>query len=1331
LYRYRKLEVLDLSWKEPEAFVESVESHMLRYHAKNHANKKLSYRSSNVNELFNLLYHTSEEEKLLRLVSNVESVGLENSDEGVLNTYAMWSLAFGVAQVDASTSSFVRTIEFVQPSDSQPHRQLSCLKCAEQVLKVMRLMFPLPVALISYIEYLSSEPDSARDVINPLLSMVSPFYIWSMHPGTQENSFEISVHIKNDQGRRDTIQKETSSQPVDEAMFPATNVKEPKERQIKCIFQGLIGIERQELQNAIGNFLHKEFGVVSVALARIPRNVYGNVSEAPNFTDFFNSISACCLQSTKVLLDFPEVENGRIIPEVFILKQTLDVFGMYKELLASFFTDLKWELQQRIHGEDKDGVCKAAYERISRSPAVSLPLYFYGMNPKAQQRLVQSIPDDFLLSKLVNNQAQQPNCSFLCFRFKKTNLGVDSVNRYEHDYDFPIPTSNQNRKKNWTTYFEYLYLNCNDDRPYAPCWDPIALQEKAAAVEVFLAQAAAGESFLVTHSFDKFRKLIMEDVQKVWTEIQKDQGYSSHDSVVMMNRLQNALKKVLYFVFCCKRIVLCENCCGKFGLEPILENVMASNSNPHNMHASKCSNYSSCGFSKGESNTKKLYSVFRKLSPQNVIQRFGTKDVKEMQYLQTHFKFSHPIEAQLRTKHSDLKIFCFQWLMKVAFNLKKACPSSFLRHSLPPNSSILVDQMEVSAVNLSSRKKRGVEVIENSEVRSRLRGIFSNAAELCKSGRLILTQQLTLPTDIICTIVTAAEVNRVVAECNVLKTGCSVYERFPNPSGHLSINKSSAKLSNPSGYLNNHKSPAKLSGITCDMMTHLIVAAIEGNADKAYHYMSRADLDYIFHDYIDDNELDPRSPAKMRVKSCALHMALERGHTDVAIKIIDRVYSLAREEVFEYFDDPKAAKKSFLEHLFLGACSDEELFAGGQIPTSFMYLARHSMTNEMDKLMEITKRLSKVEEFHDHISNYIIIPKDLNGLNALHYAVLSQSSQCVSWFVPLMHDFHVCASSSNVSFAPDMFRSCWQAQDGHDAHAITSAVGNVWSFQFGCSQFLRMHPHLDFLDSDRRLSISEDWIQTYHYSSNRRSALAKGSDSPMYLEISPYELALLVWRLLDVESMHSQEILHNFVTNSDQLKKKQRRQQKDFEKRSEFAQLKIEHNQVAAEKDLPKIDEDQEEDDDMRRDLFAESYKERSSRLYTILSDLEVAASEEVDIDSKKKKGLKQLSNYRSHRAVSRMVFPGLSYLLYVFFATLMAILMTNGLFDEPTKFTHAVVNELGWENPQRAINAIASFSDLTTWWGVLAGFLWESSPMARPFGKKIARWATVYICMH
>jgi len=219
--------------------------------------------------------------------------------------------------------------------------------------------------------------------------------------------------------------------------------------------------------------------------------------------------------------------------------------------------------------------------------------------------------------------------------------------------------------------------------------------------------------------------------------------------------------------------------------------------------------------------------------------------------------------------------------------------------------------------------------------------------------------------------------------------------------------------------------------------------------------------------------------------------------------------------------------------------------------------------------------------------------------------------------------------------------------------------------------------------------------------------------SRQHREISPYELALLVWRLLDVESTISQDTLLNLATNA-------------ITKEDEEFSARPTDNKVSPDT-LDNVDDE----DDLLYERFAESYKDRSSALYTILSDLEVAADKEIDIDSKKKKGLKELSNYRSHRAVSRMVFPGLSYLLYVFFATLMAILMTNGLFDEPTKFTHAVVNELGWGNPQRPINAIASFSDLTAWWGVLAGFLWESSPMARPFGEKIARRAIVYICMH
>jgi hypothetical protein len=495
-------------------------------------------------------------------------------------------------------------------------------------------------------------------------------------------------------------------------------------------------------------------------------------------------------------------------------------------------------------------------------------------------------------------------------------------------------------------------------------------------------------------------------------------------------------------------------------------------------------------------------------------------------------------------------------------------------------------------------------------------------------------------------------------------------------------------------------------------------------------------------------------------------MALERGHTDVAIKIIDRVYSLAHEEGFEYFQHREFAKEAFFNHLFLGAFSVyNESATGGQvfleIPTVFMYLARYSMITEMDRFMEILKRLRNLEECRKDIRKYIIEPTDSNGLNALHYAVLSQSPSSVSWFVPFMQDFRVCQSSSKLTFIPELMT---RHSDGKYpvVTEISKNTAYLISFEFGYSQFLCMHPPTIFSDSDRRLSVCEDWIQTYHFSTDRRadvlatydkqksqiqcsclevlncdsqnqSDLQNESDR-MHLNISPYELALLVWRLLDFESSCTQDVLHNLATNtSDHNKQKEEKGSKNVS----FSQNSLRLNKVHPEFSEPALSNDstyeyeEDEDANLEHELFAESYKDRSSKLYTILSDLEDAANQEVDIDSKKKKGLKELLNYRSHRAVSRMVFPGLSYLLYVFFATLMAILMTNGLFDEPTKFTHAVVNELGWENPQRAINAISSFSDLTTWWGVLAGFLWESSPMARPFGEKFARWATFYICMH
>ena len=45
-----------------------------------------------------------------------------------------------------------------------------------------------------------------------------------------------------------------------------------------------------------------------------------------------------------------------------------------------------------------------------------------------------------------------------------------------------------------------------------------------------------------------------------------------------------------------------------------------------------------------------------------------------------------------------------------------------------------------------------------------------------------------------------------------------------------------------------------------------------------------------------------------------------------------------------------------------------------------------------------------------------------------------------------------------------------------------------------------------------------------------------------------------------------------------------------------------------------------------------------------ILSDLEQSADAEVEIDAKKKLGLRQFTEYRSRRALSRMVFPVLAY---------------------------------------------------------------------------------------
>jgi hypothetical protein len=1469
-HRYHKLEILDLNWKNSETFVDFVQSHIRSYHAKGFSHKKLSYRSSNVKELFKLLYHTPKPERLLELVPNDPVPSVREA-----TPYAIWSLTFGIAQVDAK-DDFVRTFKFLQPplplqkEEQQAQRQpLSCLKCAESIVEVMRLMFPLPVALFSYLtnsneqtkemkvallSYLTGKGKRKKDNeqskemkvallsdltgmgkrkkdneqskemrfallsdltgkneegimekdIKSLSESVSPFCIWSMHPCVEANtdSFEIMVHISgseegSEEAKKEENKKENGAEDSEEAKKEENKKengaedseeakkeeKKKENRAIKCVFKGLHNINIFELQNVINNCLHKEFGIVSIALARFPHFVEEQagkiesvfhvktqasksepddaegVVDSPKFMRLFNAISGSCLQSTKVLVDFCNTPS-EIMPEVFILKQTLDVFGMYKELVADFFMDLKGELQQRIHGEDKDGVCKTAYERISRSPAVSLPLYFFELGRMAQQRLIQSIPDDFLQCKPLNSNSR---CSFLCFSSKNANQDFNAVKRYEHDYDFPIPTSLgsevQSCQENWTRYFEYLYLNCNDDRPYAPCWDPIALQEKAAAVEkaLGLGEPLSDKEFLVTNFFFKFRQRIMNDVMSFWPKIQREKHYSKHDSVVLMNRLQLAIKKVFYFAFCCKRIVLCEKCCEDFGLD-----VLSKQKDPEvrTSIALKCSNYSLCGFSNNHNDEGKLYSYVPKFSLQRFIPHLKGKKLENLKKKSKgidNFYTDDMCAKILRKRHSDLKTFCFGWLIEVAFNLKKSCVfvSSFLRHQFATVSMKHVHSMDLS------RKVQGSEESKHNDERSRLFGLLSDTVELCKSGRLIpinscnsAIKDIEVRNQIMCIIVTAEVTNKVVTECDLLKTGCSAYERFPNLGNNLSVNRTEF-FCTPSRVSQLSKSEKRKSLKIVPQtkekgtMTHLIIAAIEGNARKACQYICRADLDYIFHDYIDDNFLDSRRCGDFQVGSCALHMALERGHTDVAIKIIDRVYSLAREEVFEYFQERDMAKEAFLNHLFLGAFSVyDESATGGQvfleIPTVFMYLARYSMISEMNRFMEILQRLRNLEECRKDIRKYIIEPTDSNGLNALHYAVLSQSPSSVSWFVPFMQEFRVCQSSSKLTFIPELMPR--DLNDKHNVVVMTICQSHerLISFEFGYSQFLRMHPPVNFSDSDRRLSVCEDWIQTYHFSIDRRADLITSSTASvvqsesdrMHLNISPYELALLVWRLLDVESSFSQEVMHNLATNTpDDKKKGKNSEEENGSTNGVCSNFFLRLNRLYPEASKPVISNDSayedEEDENLQHELFAESYKDRSSRLYTILSDLEVAANQEVGIDSKKKKGLKELLNYRSHRAVSRMVFPGLSYLLYVFFATLMAILMTNGLFDEPTKFTHAVVNELGWENPQRAINAIASFSDLTTWWGVLAGFLWESSPMARPFGEKIARWAIFYICMH
>jgi hypothetical protein len=572
-------------------------------------------------------------------------------------------------------------------------------------------------------------------------------------------------------------------------------------------------------------------------------------------------------------------------------------------------------------------------------------------------------------------------------------------------------------------------------------------------------------------------------------------------------------------------------------------------------------------------------------------------------------------------------------------------------------------------------------------------------------------------------VVMAEQVNRVVAECDSLKTGCSTYEAFPK--------------------LDSRDIPGRSIDPNVEPMTHLMVAAVEGNVRKASAYIAGADISYIFFQYRDQHRIDSRGCSHA---SCALHMALERGNADVANAIIERTSQLVHEGAF----DEKNESNMILDGLFLGACFQHPLAAHSEdahseVPTSFMYLARYAMIEAMDKVIEILRYLKKPEQMQQELALKMIRPADSNGMNALHYAVLSQSPQCVAWFVPYMHDFHICYSGSKLAYVPPMSTS---KVPGYDMAKFTTRMGEPKSFQFGYTNFTRMHPPSNYSDSDCRLVISEDWIQAYHYSSGSTVAFAEEAkhSSRGHMEMSPYELALMLWRLMDIESMHAQEIVHNIYTNTANLPSINNAQVAAATKASTDLRdgtgscLACLSSKVAPAQDDSKsseakgpselnakrdsqVNDDKAPLDDSQPERLAEAYKQRSNSYFKILTGLEEAADAEVEIDAKKKKGLRQFLEYRNRRAISRLVFPVIAYLGYVVASTLMAFLMTNGLMDEPTKLTQGVINELQWgpqNGPQKDIRDIGSYSDLTVFWGVLAGFLWSASPMDRPFGEAL-----------
>ena len=292
--------MLDLEWDQPSSFVDFVENHVRQ------GLKSKQFRSSNLKELFSKLYQDHPPLALVR----------QKDDK-----FATWSLTFGVAQVDDIASGFVRTLEFT--SDNQ---NLSCAKRAEILVEIMSRMFPLPVAALSSLTAWGEKAHLDYFMFHALLRLVAPFCIWRMVHDTEKKTFEVHVHIHN--AKSETQSKEEG--------------KSEAQKEVKCVFKNAflhnvdMVIQAHELQDAISNILHKDYGIMCIALAQMP---IPNPSPLPevdassdvkttNWGNFFSPISTSCLQSTKVLLKI-EADVHRepeIGPEFFILKQVLQLF---------------------------------------------------------------------------------------------------------------------------------------------------------------------------------------------------------------------------------------------------------------------------------------------------------------------------------------------------------------------------------------------------------------------------------------------------------------------------------------------------------------------------------------------------------------------------------------------------------------------------------------------------------------------------------------------------------------------------------------------------------------------------------------------------------------------------------------------------------------------------------------------------------------------------------------------------------------------------------------------------------------------------------------------